>query len=187
MTPQLWVFAGPNGAGKSTFVERYVAGRIPVLNPDNIARQLPGGSDAQRMIGAGRIAVAERQRLIAEHESFVTETTLSGKSELELMRTARTAGYKINLIYIGLGDVAYSIGRVRSRVESGGHEVPLVDLLRRFSRSLGNLPTAMALADRVLLFDNSGTRRQLLLSQEQDRLKFRATTPPQWALPLLHT
>lgn len=185
MTPQLWVFAGPNGAGKSTFVERYIADRIPILNPDNIARQLPSGSDAQRIIGAGRIAIAERQRLIANRESFVIETTLSGKSELDLMQTAATAGYKITLIYIGLGDIAYSIGRVRSRVESGGHDVPLADLLRRFSRSQANLPAAMALADRVLLLDNSGTRRQLLFSQERGRVKFRATDPPRWVLPSL--
>lgn len=179
------MFAGPNGAGKSTFVDRYIAGRVPVVNPDNIARQLAVGSDAQRIIGAGRIAVAERQRLIADRASFVIETTLTGKSELDLMRAASTAGYKVNLIYIGLGDVGYSIGRVRSRVASGGHDVPIPDLLRRFPRSQDNLHTATKLADRVLLFDNSGTRRQLILSQERGRVKFRAATPPQWVLPYL--
>lgn len=185
MRPQLWVFAGPNGAGKSTFVDRYVAGKIPVVNPDNIARQLAGDSEAKRVIRAGRMAVAERQRLLSERASFVIETTLTGKSELDLMRAAASAGYKVNLIYIGLGDVGYSIGRVRSRVASGGHDVPLADLLRRFPRSQGHIHAAMTLSDRVLLFDNSGTRRQLIFSQERGRVKFRATASPQWALPFL--
>ena len=39
MKPQLWVIAGPNGAGKSTLADRYLAGRIPLINPDNIARE----------------------------------------------------------------------------------------------------------------------------------------------------
>jgi predicted ABC-type ATPase len=32
--PQLWVVAGPNGAGKSTLVNKYLAGRVPLVNPD---------------------------------------------------------------------------------------------------------------------------------------------------------
>ncbi len=40
MKPRLWVFAGPNGAGKSTIVDRYVGNRIPVINPDNVGREL---------------------------------------------------------------------------------------------------------------------------------------------------
>ena len=38
--PQLWVVAGPNGAGKSTLTRRYLAGRLPIVNPDDIAQAL---------------------------------------------------------------------------------------------------------------------------------------------------
>lgn len=163
MIPQLWVFAGPNGAGKSTLVDRYIAGRLPVVNPDNIARELdPRPGDAQRVLRAGRIAVAERARLLDAGSRFVIEMTLSGKSEIDLMRAALASGYKVNLAYIGLSDLALSIGRVISRVASGGHNVPMPDLVRRFSRSRANLPVAMALAERVFVFDNSSPRRQLL-------------------------
>lgn len=186
MKPQLWVFSGPNGAGKSTLVDRYVASRLPVVNPDNIARALPADlTGPERVMRAGRTAVAARQQLLNDRVSFAIETTLTGKSELDLMRAASAAGYKVNLVYIGLGDVGFSIGRVRSRVASGGHDVPLADLLRRFTRSLGNLPIAIALAERVLLFDNSGTRRQLIFSQEKGRVKFRSSTIPQWAKDIL--
>ncbi|MEK9499123.1 hypothetical protein V2H77_22210 [Photorhabdus sp. P32] len=37
--PQLWVIAGPNGAGKSTLVRRHLTGKLPVVNPDDIARK----------------------------------------------------------------------------------------------------------------------------------------------------
>lgn len=186
MKPQLWVFSGPNGAGKSTLVDRYVATRLPVVNPDNIARTLPVDlGQAERIMRAGRAAVAARQRMLDSRESFAIETTLTGKSELDLMRAAAAAGYKVNLVYIGLGDVGFSIGRVRSRVASGGHDVPLPDLLRRFSRSLANLPIAMQLAERVLLFDNSGPRRQLIFSREKGRVKFRSSAIPHWAMDIL--
>lgn len=184
MSPQLWIFAGPNGAGKSAFVDRYILGRVPVVNPDTIARTLPG-SHSHPALNAGRAAIAERQRLLSERQSFAIETTLTGRTEIELMRNASGSGYKVNLIYIGLGEVGYSIGRVRSRVASGGHDVPLADLLRRFPRSRGNLPLAIGLADRVLLFDNSRMRRQLIMSMEQGRVKFRASNPPPWTVEFL--
>lgn len=37
----------------------------------------------------------------------------------------------------------------------GGHDVPPQDVIRRFSRSLENLPKAVNLADRVTILDNS--------------------------------
>lgn len=64
-----------------------------------------------------------------------------GVNELELMRSAGRRGFKINLVYVGLRDVQQSITRVRERVGRGGHDAPLVDLLRQFDRSLGHLPT----------------------------------------------
>lgn len=181
MIPQLWVFSGPNGAGKSTLVDRYMAGRLLVINPDNIARDLDGHlSDGQRVLRAGRMAVADRENLLRAGVSFAIETTLTGKSEIELMRAAAAAGYKLNLVYIGLNDLALSIGRVISRVASGGHAVPMPDLVRRFSRSQANLPVAMGLAERVFIFDNSGTRRQLIFLREKGRVKFQAAELPTW-------
>ena len=181
MKPQLWVFAGPNGAGKSTIADRYAAARVPVVNPDNIARTLPAdvGGEA-RAIQSGRLAVRERAALLGAGQSFAIETTLTGHSELDLMRAAACAGFKVNLVYVGLRDVQHSIGRVLERVARGGHDVPLADLLRRFDRSLANLPEAMQLADRVILIDNSGKRRQLVLSREGGRVKYAAPSPPGW-------
>jgi predicted ABC-type ATPase len=37
-SPRLWVIAGPNGAGKSSIVGARIGGRLPIVNPDDIAR-----------------------------------------------------------------------------------------------------------------------------------------------------
>jgi len=182
VTAQLWVFAGPNGAGKTTIVDRHVAGRIPVINPDTIAQMLPPYLSAgARTLQAGRIALHRRRELLAAGKSFAIETTLTGRSELDLMRAARRAGFKVSLVYIGLRDVQNSIARVRERVSRGGHDVPFADLIRRFDRSLGHLAEAMAIMDRVVLIDNSRARRQLVLSLENGRIKYAMSTPPAWA------
>lgn len=110
---QLWVIAGPNGAGKSTLISQRFQGRLPFVNPDDIARQLaPTDFDNPRIvIQAGRQAVAERRAHLLARRSFAIETTLTGNSSLDLIHQAITSDYKINLVFIGLDDVALSMAR----------------------------------------------------------------------------
>lgn len=180
--PHLWVFAGPNGAGKSTLADRYAKGRMPIINPDNIARELPrapsGGLDERE---AGKRAIVERARHLANGETFAFETTLSGNTELKLMRDAWAAGYKINLVYVGLPDAGYSAARVSERVAAGGHDVARADTDRRYARTMGNLPLAMNIADRSFIFDNTGRRHRLVLIREVERTRFEAAAFPAWA------
>ncbi|HDR9474388.1 TPA: zeta toxin family protein [Burkholderia multivorans] len=187
--PQLWVVAGPNGAGKTTLTSQHFAGRIPVVNPDEIANRIDPqhqGSSAT-MVAAGRLAIAERQLLLSEGKSFAVETTLTGKGELHLMRQAADRGYKVNLFFVGLDDAQLSAGRVAQRVRSGGHPVPLDDIFRRFDRSLSHLSEALMLADRAFVLDNSGLRRQLLLSLEGGRVKHMTKQLPDWAKTAIPT
>jgi predicted ABC-type ATPase len=144
LTPRPWVFAGPNGAGKSTIVDHYVDVPIPIINPDNIARTLPPElGDTARRLQSGKRAVEDRMTLLASRRSFGIETTLTGNSELALVRSALEAGYQVNLVYVGIRDVSHSIGRVRERVSRGGHDVLIDDISRGFDRSLTNLAIAV--------------------------------------------
>jgi predicted ABC-type ATPase len=123
--PQLWVFAGPNGAGKSTLAARYLRERLPIINPDVIALRIgmsPQGTPA--LIEAGKIAVRERAALLNARESFAIETTLSGNSEIRLMRDASSANYKVNLVFVGVDLPETSVSRVAHRVQMGLHFVP---------------------------------------------------------------
>lgn len=184
--PQLWVVAGPNGAGKSTLVSHRVARRIPVVNPDDIAVELPavGGRPDERRAGAP--ALKRRSELLEAGASFAIETTLSGSSTLRFMAAARAARHKVTLVYVGLVSSDLSALRVASRVRRGGHKVPVSAVYRRYPDTLARLPRAIALADRTLILDNSGARRRLLLSVEHGRVRFLARDLPVWfagALP----
>lgn len=181
--PQIWVLAGPNGAGKSTIARRFFIGRIPFVNADDIARDLDPNdvNSISAHMRAGRIALELRDGYLNRSETFAMETTLTGKSELALMRRAREAGYKVNLIFVGIGNVAISAARVRTRVLLGGHDVPKEAILRRYGRSMAALADAVAIAHRSWVFDNSGGQRRLLLRLERERVIKRAPILPAWA------
>jgi len=132
--PGLWVFAGPNGAGKSTLVRRYkVADRLTIINPDEITSSFHHsyGNDVAKTAKVGRLAIEWRQSLLKARQSFGVETTLTGISGLRLMQSARSRGYKINLIYVGLLSADQSNSRVAERVKRGGHDVSELDIVRR--------------------------------------------------------
>lgn len=184
--PQLWVVAGPNGAGKTTLVTRRIERRIPVVNPDVIAQELPRvnrGLDERR---AGEIALERRSGLLRDRVDFAIETTLSGNSTLRFMNAARGADYKVNLVFVGVRDAELSGRRVADRVRRGGHSVPITAIIRRYPDTLAKLPRAMALADRTFVLDNSDKPRRLLLAYEDGRARFVANDLPAWfagALP----
>jgi predicted ABC-type ATPase len=182
--PQLWVFAGPNGAGKSTLIARFhVADRMAVVNPDTIARQLEPDRRSRpvTLLQAGRIAVSDRRALIGDGRSFGMETTLTGHSELRVMADARAAGYKITLVFLGLDDPLISLARVRERVARGGHDVPAPIVLRRYAKSLANLPAAIGLADRCFILDNTGHRHRLLITIDEGQVRHPSRFLPDWA------
>jgi predicted ABC-type ATPase len=180
--PQLWIFAGPNGAGKSSLVGRYVRGRIPIVNPDEIALTLPTRNGQPAILEAGRLALAQREAYIAAGHSFGVETTFTGHGEVNLMRRAHTAGYYVTLVFIGLSSVQLSASRVRTRVRDGGHNVPLADVFRRFDRSMATLAAGLTIADRSYVIDNSDRRRRLLVSRENGQVKHLAKVIPAWAI-----
>lgn len=186
--PQLWVFAGPNGAGKSTLTAKHIAGRIPIVNPDEIARKIAPGNEVPAVIlRAGRLAIEERRGFLAAGTTFAVETTLTGQGEIKFMRAARDRGYKINLVFIGLARVEDSHSRVLGRVQAGGHSVPRADITRRFARSFANLPEAMRIADRSYVIDNSGPGYRFLIDRRTDQLRYARQPLPRWtraALPV---
>jgi predicted ABC-type ATPase len=155
--PQLTIIAGANGSGKTTLTRWNVEffRSIPVLDPDSISKRLqPTASTAFPIAGARQVLTSANDHL-RQTKSFAVETTLSGKSYLNMMQDARRRGFEIVLIYIGTDNVETNLGRIRARVLAGGHDVPEADVRRRYQRSLTNLPLAIKRADHTILFDNS--------------------------------
>lgn len=179
--PQLWIVAGPNGAGKTTLALARLARRITVINPDVIAAELPRVDGRLDERYAGEVTISKRKRLLAEGADFAIETTLSGNGPLRFMSEAKAAGYRITLVYVGLAKVELSASRVMDRVRRGGHAVPLEAIERRYPDTMSKLGRAIAIADRVYVFDNSDRRRRLLLNRDSGRNKFLSTSLPAWA------
>ncbi len=176
--PTLHVVAGPNGSGKSTLTRSGRFGSARIVDPDAIARRI--APDAPEG-AAGREAIRERRAAIANGETLVVETTLSGHGALRLMDEARAAGYRIELHYVSAGSVEQTLDRISNRVALGGHNVPEDDVRRRFDRSRTNLPAAIARADESRLYDNTHLddphREAAVLTHDAYRF---AENPPSW-------
>lgn len=163
--PTLYVIGGCNGAGKTTFAREFLpsVGVRRFLNADEIARGLsPLDPQAIRM-KAGRLLLRELRELIARGETFGLESTLSGRTYVQLFRKAKLRGYAIELHFIWLPDPREAIRRVRQRVRQGGHDVPATDVRRRFARGITHFVNNYApLADEWFVWDNSRPPAKLL-------------------------
>ncbi len=180
---QLWVVAGPNGSGKTSLTRKHLLGKLPIVNPDEIAAQLsgPNQSPVDLAMQAGRQALAIQRQHLDRRDTFALETTFSGNRELGLMREAKAADYKVNLVFICTESPMTSMGRIVQRVRDGGHFVPDDDVMRRYERSLANLSPGVALADRTWLLDNTGERMRLVATIERGQVKKSTINLPQWA------
>lgn len=101
------------------------------------------------------------------------------------MQQARAQGYKVNLVYVGLDKAQTSNVRVSIRMQAGGHSVSEADIMRRFGRSLSNLPKAIRVADRSFVLDNSARQYRLLFSIEKNGLHFVSRELPAWSKAVL--
>ncbi len=150
------IFAGVNGAGKSTLYQTNPSlFRMPRINMDEIVREFGSWKVSQDVMKAGKIAVKRLKKFIEEGISFNQETTLCGKSILRNMELAKSAGYTIEMYYVGLDSAEIAKERVRLRVMNGGHGIPEQEIDRRYLESLQQLEKALALCDLVELYDNT--------------------------------
>jgi len=94
-------------------------------------------------------------KLISDRQNFSYETTLSSNQSVNLMRTAKAAGFQIELAYVLLRSPELHLARIQSRVAQGGHDIPPRTVLRRYQRSLARLADALRLADQVIIYDNT--------------------------------
>jgi predicted ABC-type ATPase len=159
--PVCWIIAGPNGAGKTTFALKYLpeaANCRRFVNADLIAAGMSPLAPERERIATARIYLAEIERHVRARRDFGFETTLSGQGYLRLIARLKSAGWRVELIYLALPNVEMSRLRVAERVAHGGHDIPADAIERRFARSLRNLFLRYAPAvDRTRCYINSGT------------------------------
>jgi predicted ABC-type ATPase len=170
--PWFWIIAGPNGAGKTTLVSAGVVSRaagrpLISLNADvrtaEILAAAPDTPDAN--LRAAIETDAQVADCIDQRLDFLVETVLSSDKYLDDVERARTVGYGVGVIYVGLVKPAASIRRVHQRRLLGGHDVPEDRIVQRWSRSIAMLGRLIPLTDRLFIFDNSATSGPVLIQR----------------------
>lgn len=157
MPPTLCILGGCDGAGKTTLARELLPrlGLMRLLNADEIARGLSPLDPSLAAFKAGRLVIEEVKSLIAAGSSFALESTLSGKTHVAMLRTARERGFRIVVHYVVIGSAAHAVERVKLRVKLGGHDVSAADVARRYERSLRHLlEDYLPLADEWGVWDN---------------------------------
>jgi predicted ABC-type ATPase len=164
--PLCIIIAGPNGAGKTTFAKEYLpkdAAIINFVNADLIASGLSPLRPESANLAAGRLFLHELDRLAKMRASFAFESTLSGLTYVNRLKRWKAAGYRIEIVYLRLPSKSLALRRIASRVKQGGHNVPRVDVIRRFDRSWLNFQNVYRLlADEWTVYDNSHSVPKLL-------------------------
>jgi predicted ABC-type ATPase len=155
---KLVIVAGPNGAGKTTFARAYLQ-LYPYnyLSADALAAELMPERPSLARIEAGREFSRKVREAITAGEDLLIESTLSGRSIQQLLKLAREEQYSMRIVFVFLEDAQTCVDRVRERVKKGGHDVPELDIRRRFHRSKENFwKIYRHQVDEWHLFYNSG-------------------------------
>ncbi|MFN0032263.1 MAG: zeta toxin family protein [Flavobacteriales bacterium] len=136
---QVIIVGGPNGSGKTTFANEFLSEMsLPFLNADIIQSSINAPTEQQAHIKAARIILQSIEQKIAASDSFIIESTLSGRFLQAQLQLMKDKGYHISLFYVYLDNVEENLHRISLRVAKGGHQVAEVDVRRRFERSLHN-------------------------------------------------
>lgn len=147
--PEIVVFAGPNGSGKSTFTE-LLKPPMEYINADEIKKNLKCSD-----IDAAILAEEQREDCLSNMREFCFETVMSTERNLNLLKRAKEKGYFIRCYYILTVDPIINVYRVKSRVESGGHDVPEEKIISRYDRALNLLKEVVEVSDVCHIYDNS--------------------------------
>ena len=165
--PKLYIIAGPNGAGKTTFAKEFLphyAKCSNFVNADLIALGLSPFSPSNVNIKAGKLLLGEIDNFIAHRVDFAFETTLAGKTYVNLINEAKLKGYFVHIIFLWIPSLYLAKERIKQRVKQGGHHVPDADVKRRLDRSLKNFfDLYRPLADAWDIFDNSAIKPVLVV------------------------
>ncbi|MCM8535463.1 MAG: zeta toxin family protein [Lentisphaeraceae bacterium] len=157
MNKSLYIVAGANGSGKTTF-SKSLKKRLGInfINADEIAKDQDPNNTTGGELKAGREFFRQIQHEIQNKNSFIIESTLSGKYLLRLIEQVKVNGYSVEIIYIFLENPTVCIERIKERVLNGGHHVPDPAVIRRFYRSKTNFwQLYKTLANKWFLIYNS--------------------------------
>ena len=155
----LYIIAGPNGAGKTTASYTVLPEMLDCrefVNADEIARGISPFQADKAAIDAGRLMLQRIKELIKHKSEFAFETTLSTRSYINTITTAKENGFFVTLVYFWLNSPDLAIERVKTRVQEGGHNIPIDTIKRRYLSGIKNLFNLyIPISDYWMIIDNS--------------------------------
>lgn len=176
MTKNVYIIAGPNGSGKTTFATMFLpdyAKCTNFVNADMIAQGLAPFEPRSAAIKAGKLVLQQIHEFAGSGVDFAFETTLSGKSYVNLLSTLKAKGYALHLFFLWIPSPELAIERIKDRIREGGHNVPAEDVRRRFVRGINNFfKLYESLFDSWMLFDNSRAKSVLIAKRKNGRSEF---------------
>ena len=100
---------------------------------------------------------------VTSDQTFSFETVMSHISKVDFLRRAKELQFRTYLYYVCTDSPKSNLARVDYRVAKGGHPVPKDKIVSRYFRSLNLLKSAVNVANRSYIFDNSGADYRLIL------------------------
>lgn len=157
MNKTIYIVAGANGSGKTTFSKSLKNKlQLSFINADEIAKEQDPNNTTGGELKAGREFFRQIESEVKAGNSFIIESTLSGKYLLRLIEKVKLENYSVEIIYIFLENPVVCIERIKERVLNGGHHVPDEAVIRRFYRSKNNFwHMYKTLANKWFLIFNS--------------------------------
>lgn len=98
--PEMLILGGPNGAGKTTLAKRFASSlNAEYIGADQIAFQLCPENPLSVRIQSAEAFVGKILELIDSDQTFVIETTLSGKTFDQYVKRATNRGFQTTLAF----------------------------------------------------------------------------------------
>ena len=167
---KLYIISGCNGAGKTTASFNILPDLLnckEFVNADEIARGLSPFQPENVSIEAGRLMLKRIDELINSNQDFSFETTLSTRSFINTIESAKSKGYYITLIFFWLESIELAKDRVKKRVAEGGHNIESDVIERRYKAGIKNLFNLyFNKVDSLLIYDNSTAESELIAEKE---------------------
>jgi predicted ABC-type ATPase len=181
--PILYVIAGPNGIGKTTSSYDLVPANVPIINSDEIAKEIRNSGILAANTNTQEYSNNEASRLIQEHlekrVSFAIETNLADDHTWKFLIETQKSGYKLHVIYVSTDDLEILNRRIEARVKQGDHYVRPDIVKERYMNGLALLRHYFNIPDHLQLFDNSQTSL-LKAEAEFGQIISRAESLPEW-------
>ncbi len=173
---------------------------VEFYNPDEAAKLFRAADPVITQFEANSKAWIEGarllQRAISDRLDFAFETTLGGRTITALLDSALSAGIEVRVWYVALRSSGLHIGRVRSRVALGGHDIPPEQIRARYDSSRLNLIHLLPRLTELRVYDNSeeadprtgaSPHPMLILHMSDGKVVATCDLPaaPDWTKPIL--